>query len=288
MEKKFNYLYKITNNINNKFYYGIHSTNKLNDNYMGSGTLLHEAYNKYGIQNFTKEIICFKPSRKEISELEQKIVNSELVNNNNCYNICIGGGNLPIRTGFHHTDKFRTYLSKTHHKSDEQLKIKRRIMAKNGILKSVKINEINMYLKDGWSFDRRGAKYQHNMEEYNYMRKQSKEETNKIHLQKSKEYQVNKECKENNIKKLIEENIKNIDINKFGWLNQLNKYIPQYSKKEIKRILKLYFNDIIISANNKKTEYGKQIWVNNGVNTVRIKIDEYTEYINKGYKRGRK
>lgn len=117
MEKKFNYLYKITNNINNKFYYGIHSTNKLNDNYM-----------------FTKEIICFKSTRQEISDLEREIVDINLINNENCYNICLGGGNLPINKGRHHTDQERYNLSKALHKDDKDLKFKRRIMAKDGIL----------------------------------------------------------------------------------------------------------------------------------------------------------
>lgn len=41
--KKYNYLYKITNKINGKIYIGIHSTNKLNDKYMGSGGPLLKA-----------------------------------------------------------------------------------------------------------------------------------------------------------------------------------------------------------------------------------------------------
>lgn len=58
---------------------------------MGSGKILHEAYKKYGIKNFTKEIIEFRNSLKEISDLEKEIVTQELVDNPNCYNISLGG-----------------------------------------------------------------------------------------------------------------------------------------------------------------------------------------------------
>ena len=91
MEFKYHYLYKITNLINNKFYYGIHSTNNLNDGYMGSGKGLHRAYNKYDIENFKKEILEFRNTREEISKLESEIVNFDLISSTNCYNIRLGG-----------------------------------------------------------------------------------------------------------------------------------------------------------------------------------------------------
>ena len=88
---KYNYFYKITNLLNEHYYYGIHSTNNLDDGYMGSGSRLKYAFNKYGIENFKKEIIKFFDTREELANYEQEIVNKELVNDINCYNISCGG-----------------------------------------------------------------------------------------------------------------------------------------------------------------------------------------------------
>ena len=93
VERKYHYFYKITNNINGNFYYGIHSTDNLNDGYMGSGTRLHKAYDTFGIENFTKEILKFFDTRKELSEYEAAVVTEHLVADMNCYNSILGGEN---------------------------------------------------------------------------------------------------------------------------------------------------------------------------------------------------
>ena len=90
-ERKYHYLYKITNLVNNKYYYGIHSTDNLEDGYMGSGVRLKAAYAKYGIFNFRKEIISFYKNRKELLDAERDIVNESLLTDKNCYNVAIGG-----------------------------------------------------------------------------------------------------------------------------------------------------------------------------------------------------
>jgi hypothetical protein len=92
-ERKYHYFYKITNTINNHFYYGIHSTDNLDDGYMGSGSRLNYAYTKYGIENFTKEILKFFDSRKECSDYEAEVVNETLVEDPDCYNVILGGDN---------------------------------------------------------------------------------------------------------------------------------------------------------------------------------------------------
>lgn len=92
-EKKHNYFYKITNLINGKYYYGIHSTNNLNDGYMGSGTTLLKAIKKHGWEHFDKEIIADYPTRKEASDHEKRVVTKELIELDECYNLRTGGDN---------------------------------------------------------------------------------------------------------------------------------------------------------------------------------------------------
>lgn len=96
-KQKYHYFYKITNLINNHFYYGVHNTNNLDDGYMGSGKRLHYAYKKYGIENFKKDILKFFNTKEEAYMYESEIVTEELVKDDNCYNIVTGGkGSFPI------------------------------------------------------------------------------------------------------------------------------------------------------------------------------------------------
>lgn len=89
--KKFHYFYKITNTVNNHFYYGIHSTDNLDDGYMGSGVRLKNAYKKYDSENFRKEILKFFNSRNEAAIYESEIVTESLIKDESCYNIILGG-----------------------------------------------------------------------------------------------------------------------------------------------------------------------------------------------------
>ena len=58
-EKKFYYVYQITNKINGKIYIGQHSTLDIEDGYFGSGRVLRLALKKYGKESFTKEVLNF-------------------------------------------------------------------------------------------------------------------------------------------------------------------------------------------------------------------------------------
>ena len=84
------HIYKITNLINNRFYYGVHCGSDT-ENYWGSGKLIGLAIEKYGLENFKKEILLIFDTMEEALEYEAIIVNEKMLNNPLCYNLRKGG-----------------------------------------------------------------------------------------------------------------------------------------------------------------------------------------------------
>jgi hypothetical protein len=68
-------------------------TNKIEDGYLGSGRLINLAIQKYGRENFGRDIICFCDSQKELNEMEFNFITKEFleINRKVCYNIAVGG-----------------------------------------------------------------------------------------------------------------------------------------------------------------------------------------------------
>ena len=81
-------IYKITNNINKKYYIGKHITNDPYDGYMGSGKAILRAIKKYGKENFTKEILYFCVDENEMNLIEEHVVNPD---DKMSYNMNAGG-----------------------------------------------------------------------------------------------------------------------------------------------------------------------------------------------------
>lgn len=79
MKKKYLYylMYVTVNKINKRFYIGVHSTNKVNDGYLGSGWLLKKAIRKYGKQQFVRCILRFFENAELMYEEEGKIVDED-------------------------------------------------------------------------------------------------------------------------------------------------------------------------------------------------------------------
>lgn len=111
-------VYKITNLINGKYYVGKHSTDDVNDSYMGSGKGIEFAIKKYGIENFKKEILFDFDTEEEALCKEKEIVNAEFVKNPMTYNNAQGGrgylsgSNYTYKTTAPSPEKSQNYLGK--------------------------------------------------------------------------------------------------------------------------------------------------------------------------------
>lgn len=112
----YGYVYKTTNLVNGKIYIGKHHRGQFDPNYYGSGVLLWRAINKYGLANFTVEMLapCF--SLEELNEEESMII--DLLDSRNPevgYNLAAGGdGGTGWTKGRPFSDEHRENLSKAH------------------------------------------------------------------------------------------------------------------------------------------------------------------------------
>ena len=154
--KRYYYLYKVVNTINNHFYYGIHGTENLQDNYAGSGTLLMEAYKKYGKRNFNLYILEFFDNRKDMLARESEIVDVDLVTDPKCYNLIPGGqcysdDLVPVTL----KDGSKTVVKKSEynrHRENYVGTTKGLVrINKDNINKLINPEELDKYLNEGWS-----------------------------------------------------------------------------------------------------------------------------------------
>jgi len=89
--KGFHFIYKTTNILSGRYYIGMHSTNNLEDGYLGSGTRLRYSINRYGEENHKREILEFCNTRNKLKEREKEIVSLNEIAKKECLNLKVGG-----------------------------------------------------------------------------------------------------------------------------------------------------------------------------------------------------
>jgi hypothetical protein len=104
--KQQHFLYKTTSKFNGKFYIGVHTTNNVNDNYLGSGYRIVKDLKKYGVEQYEREILEFFENKELAYQRESEIVNEELMKNWYCLNIAEGGDNYKKGDKLH----FKTFI----------------------------------------------------------------------------------------------------------------------------------------------------------------------------------
>lgn len=182
VEKKYNYTYKLTFKLDDRYYYyGVHSTNidPQYDNYYGSGTNVKKLREKYGKDCFNKEILEFFPSKKDALLAEDALVPTTLLDDEFCLNKIQGGGNFDS-SGMKFTDEQKEIISKrfkgrkrTQESIRKMIETRRKrgtdkhseatkkklsdiqkskiTITKNDKTKRISKNELEQFLQDGWS-----------------------------------------------------------------------------------------------------------------------------------------
>lgn len=141
----YGYIYKTTNNINNKIYIGQHKGTDFDNTYYGSGKYLHNAISKYGIENFNVSVVEFCETKDELNLRERfwiKHYNSQDATIG--YNISSGGDGGDTFTNQPEQIKQQIRL-----KSGKSTKGKIGIF-KDGCQKYVTPDSLHEYLSAGW------------------------------------------------------------------------------------------------------------------------------------------
>ena len=86
------FIYLTTNLVNGKRYIGQHTTNNLQDGYLGSGVLILKAIEKYGAENFQREILCYCETQEELDQKEAEFIQAyNAIEDESFYNLREGG-----------------------------------------------------------------------------------------------------------------------------------------------------------------------------------------------------
>lgn len=91
MTKTYHIIYRTICLITNRYYYGMHSTDNVDDGYLGSGKFLANSIKKHGVDNHVCEHLEFLENREKLREREREIVNDDLLKDSLCMNLKKGG-----------------------------------------------------------------------------------------------------------------------------------------------------------------------------------------------------
>lgn len=89
--RKHHLVYKTTCLISGRYYIGLHSTDDLEDGYLGSGRRLQNSLKKHGRDNHTRTILEECSSRQHASDREAEIITDEMRKDPLCLNCGPGG-----------------------------------------------------------------------------------------------------------------------------------------------------------------------------------------------------
>ena len=89
--RRFHFIYKTTCSVTGRYYLGMHSTDNLDDSYIGSGQQLWRSIKKHGLETHSLQILEHLSSREELVKRETEIINEDVLKDPLCMNLKEGG-----------------------------------------------------------------------------------------------------------------------------------------------------------------------------------------------------
>jgi hypothetical protein len=213
--RKYHIIYKTTNLVNGKFYIGMHSTDDLNDGYMGSGKRLRYSLDKYGKENHQFEILEFCQTRKDVILREEEIVNEQFLGDPLCLNLVCGGkGGFQGADGWLGKNNSEAFSEK--YQNDEKFKAS---MKAKWTAHKVKLRDEGFKFFDGTSYDWTGKNHSDDTKKKmrnSHLGKHTKEKNSQFGTCWicNEELQENKKIKNEELQQWID----------YGWIKGRNKF----------------------------------------------------------------
>ena len=89
--KQYHIIYQVTNIHSDEYYIGVHSTDDIEDGYLGSGQRIKASIKKHGQDSFIKQILSSHLTREDAILEETRLVNIQLLSDPKCLNLIVGG-----------------------------------------------------------------------------------------------------------------------------------------------------------------------------------------------------
>lgn len=90
-DKRFHIIYRTVNLVTGEYYTGMHSTDDLDDGYLGTGSIIKEQIDRYGRECFRRTILEHLPSREALKQREAQLITPEMLRDPKCMNVKFGG-----------------------------------------------------------------------------------------------------------------------------------------------------------------------------------------------------